>query len=294
MWLAVALEVAAADAEALGDFLTDTGAVAVTLLDAGDSPVLEPAPLATPLWPQARVEALYPLDIDVGAVRLALDAYFSRTRRSLPPVFTRFIEAQDWSSTWREFSTPLDFGARLRIAPKDAEPHPTRVTVRLDPGMAFGTGSHATTALCLSWIAQHPFEGRRVVDFGCGSGILGIAALCLGAAHVTAVDHDPQARVATLDNAAYNGIGASALAVVGTDSPIEGPVDVVIANILADPLIELAPVLTALLGAGGVLVLSGMRLSQWPGVRAAYPAFAFDAPREQDEWIAVEGIRTGG
>ncbi len=182
----------------------------------------------------------------------------------------------------------------MRVAAKDIADAPGRVTLRLDPGLAFGTGTHATTALCLEWIAGQRFDGRSVVDYGCGSGILGIATLLLGARHVTAVDHDPQARLATADNAAYNGFHAATMRVVGTEAAIDGPADVVIANILADPLVELAPVLTALLDTGGVLVLSGMRAEQWPAVQRAYGGIVFQRPYERDDWIAVEGIKTGG
>lgn len=293
-WLALALDVAAADADALSDFLDSTGALAVTLLDAGDAPVLEPAPNTTPLWPQARIEALYGLDADLTAVRFALTDYFVAHRRPMPEVSTRFIESEDWSSTWRQFSAPMDFGTRLRVAPRDADDVPGRVTLRLDPGLAFGTGTHATTALCLEWLAGQPLSGASVVDFGCGSGILGIAALLLGARSVTAVDHDPQARLATVDNAAYNGLSTAQLQIVDVDGPIPRPAEIVIANILADPLIELAPRLSALLAAGGRLLLSGMRASQWSQVRAAYPDVDFAVPSQQDEWIAVAGVKAGG
>jgi ribosomal protein L11 methyltransferase len=266
----------------------------VTLCDAGDAPVFEPALDSTPLWPHARVEALYPLDTDVAKLSGVIDDLCRSRQLTAPAIDIRFVGAEDWSSTWRRFAAPLDFGARLRVAPRDAADVPGRVTLRLDPGLAFGTGTHATTALCLEWLANQPLKGAALVDYGCGSGILGLAALLLGARHVTAVDHDPQARLATADNAAYNDIPPSRLSVIGADVAWHDPADMVVANILADPLIALAPRLSALVRPGGALLLSGLKLAQWSVVGSAYADFDFRQPRARDDWIAVEGIKTGG
>lgn len=293
-WLGVALEVAADEADRIGDALLSTGALSVTLVDAGDDPILEPAPAATPLWRAVRLEAVFSLDADLTAVRAALDACLRSDCRAPLVLETRFIEGQDWSNTWRRFSGPTQFGDRLCVAPKDAPAVPGRVMLRLDPGLAFGTGTHPTTALCLEWLACAGLDGRSVVDFGCGSGILGIAAVLLGANSAICIDHDRQARVATADNAAYNGLSEARLEVGDRDAIPAHPVDVVIANILADPLVELAPTLTALVRDGGSLVLSGLKTAQWAAVRAAYPGFDFGMPEVMDDWIAVEGIRTGG
>lgn len=293
-WLGLALDVAAEDADQLGDVLLAAGALSVTLADGGDTPILEPAPATTPLWHTVRLEAVLPLDVDVIAVRDALEACLRARGRSMPTLEPRFIEAQDWSDTWRRFAAPVVFGDRLCVAPKATPGMAGRVMLRLDPGLAFGTGSHPTTALCLEWLATAQLDGCSVVDFGCGSGILGIAALLLGATNAVCIDHDRQAHVATIDNAAYNGLTGARLVVGDVDAAPADAVDIVIANILADPLVLLAPRLTALVRHGGSLVLSGIKTAQWPRVLAAYPAFEFRAPQVRDDWIAVEGIRTGG
>ena len=192
----------------LSEVLLDAGAQSLTLGDAGDVPVLEPGPGETPLWPHVELAALFPLDTAVGALRTALIAELGAEFEHCE-LDVQFVADADWSQTWREFAIDHCFGGRLWIVPRDAAAAPrSGVTLRLDPGLAFGTGGHATTAMCLEWLSLARLDGASVVDYGAGSGILGIAALLLGAADVIAVDHDPQARLATLENATYNGVTA--------------------------------------------------------------------------------------
>ncbi len=290
-WLSIRLCSAAAQVDALCDALTDAGALALTLRDAGDAPVVEPGPGATPLWPVAQVDALFALDADLPALRLRLAA-LTDVAGADGTFDVRFVEDADWSQTWRKHTNSYRFGQRLWVVPRDAaNPIANGVVLRLDPGLAFGTGGHPTTALCLQWLSEHPLEGYSVVDYGAGSGILAIAALLLGAAHAFAVDHDEQALVATRANATYNGVAQSRLTVVAPDNLGSAGHDLVIANILAGPLQMLAPRLTALVKPGGKLVLSGLLARQLDEVVACYPQFEFSPVHLRDTWVMVEGTR---
>ena len=243
-WLSIRLSLPAARIEILSDLLLELGAASVTVCDAGDAPVLEPAPGEMPLWPHAELDALFPLDADC-AVRCAPVAANSATR-SDGALDVRFVEDADWSHTWRNYAIEHCFGDRLWVLPRDAAlPGGEAAVLRIDPGLAFGTGGHATTAMCLEWLARQRIEGWSVVDYGAGSGILGIAALLLGARRVLAVDHDPQACLATRANATYNGIASERITIIAPDALETTPHDLVLANILAGPLVSLAPVLTA-------------------------------------------------
>jgi ribosomal protein L11 methyltransferase len=247
--------------------LLELGASSVTFVDRGDEPVLEPLPGEIRLWSDTLVRALFDESSEPASNldRLAtvLGPHITQTAR------VRAVADQEWERVWLTDWKSLRFGRRLWVvphaaaAPKDAD----AVVVRLDPGLAFGTGTHPTTALCLQILESLPVAGRSVIDYGCGSGILGIAALKLGAAHVTAVDLDPQALLATRDNALRNGVSAQ-VEVCGVESPLT-PAYCVLANILAGPLIELAPKLTAACEPGGYLLLSGLLKTQAYAVKAA-------------------------
>jgi ribosomal protein L11 methyltransferase len=288
-WLGIRLTVPAARIERLGDALLELGAQSVALGDAADAPVFEPAPGETPLWPRAEVDALFDLDADVVAIRGRLEAEFPLELESID---VRFVEDTDWSRTWRDHAPIRRFGERLWVAPRDAGPIAGNgVVLRLDPGLAFGTGGHATTALCLEWLATHHIEGRTVVDYGAGSGILAIAALLLGADRAIAIDHDPQALVATHANATYNDIAAHRLTVSAPDELPTTPHDLVLANILAGPLTTLAPTLQQWLKPGGRLVISGMLAHQVDAVLAQYPDVRFESPQVRDSWAMVEGTK---
>jgi len=298
----------AAQAEAA---LAAAGAVSVTLLDAADEPVLEPAPGETPLWAQIRVTGLFDGAADADALRATLDAALDGggALRIEP------LQDQVWERAWLEHFRPMRFGRRLWVIPggQTAELAAGDVAVELDPGLAFGTGTHATTALCLDWLDSLDLAGRRVIDVGCGSGILAIAALKLGAAGAVAIDHDPQALLATRENAARNGV-ADRLTVLGSDAPPPAPADVVVANILAGTLIELAPQIEAMVRPGGLLALSGILAEQVDDVAAAYvrpgrsafpgatdpsrqecrsyrSAIVFAPPALRDGWALLHGTR---
>ena len=285
---------AALSSEAVEAALLEIGAASITFVDRGDEPVLEPKPGEVRLWSDTLVRALFDESRDAaqGIVFLAtrLGTEVGAAAR------VRAVENQDWERVWLADWKSMRFGRRLWVCPTAAEPpdDPAAVLVRLDPGLAFGTGTHPTTALCLQVLDSLPLAGRTVIDYGCGSGILGIAALQLGASHVTAVDLDPQALIATRDNARTNGVSSS-IEVRGVDAGGIAdlrPAYCVLANILAGPLIDLAPTLTAACQPGGCLVLSGLLTTQAYVVKAAYSAaFAMVQVIERDEWCCIYARR---
>ncbi|MBQ0721258.1 MAG: 50S ribosomal protein L11 methyltransferase [Gammaproteobacteria bacterium] len=285
-WLQLRIAVNKPEVEALEDALLASGAVSVTLEDGADDPILEPGVGETPLWNQLRVTGLYPSDIHTD---LALQLLAENFPGQLQHCRWEILEDQPWETLWTEHYHPIQCGDRLWICPSWREPpNPEAVNLSLDPGLAFGSGTHATTFLCLQWLDAQPLAGKTVVDFGCGSGILAIAALLLGARQVIATDNDPQALLATRDNARRNGLDEAQLSVY---LPQELPVvkaDIVLANILAEPLMTLAPQLTALTAPGGQICLSGMIASQTDAVMSAYRQdFHFAPPLNRDEWFCL-------
>jgi len=285
----VELEVTAGQAGAVEAVLEAAGAEAITSAEApGSEAVLEPSPGETRLWERLRMRALFPEGFDRVAIREAVAGALGGD----PPGWdVQAIADQPWERAWLEHFQPQRFGDRLWVVPWGLEPpDPTAVNVRLDPGLAFGTGTHPSTALCLHALAAAPPVGETVIDYGCGSGLLAIAALHLGAARVVAIDNDPQALRATADNAARNGV-ADRLAVDGPEAAL--PVaDRVIANILAGVLQSLAPVLTAALREDGRLTLAGILGDQAAAVRAAYtPACRFEPPVPSGDWVRLDGRR---
>ena len=266
------------------------GAVSITLADAGDEPMLEPAPGETPLWSATRVSGLFPGDSDTDALRGAINQSLDQeTGRHLR---LEVLEERDWERIWLERFRAMRFGKRLWICPSGHRvDQPEAVVVDLDPGLAFGTGTHPTTALCLAWLDSADLQGKTVIDFGCGSGVLAIAALKLGARHAVGVDHDPQAILASRENARRNAV-SDQLEVQGDGAPPPSPAPVVIANILANVLIELQPQITSLIEPGGELLLSGILREQAEAVTAAYSgALRFEQPIEQAGWVLLHGRR---
>ena len=263
----------------------------MTLEDAGDEPRLEPAPGAMPLWPSVRVRALYEHGTDMTAVRSVL--------RSVPEVSElrrREIAERDWLAAAREDIEPIEIGT-LWVGPQWAAAPAGRTVVRLEPGLAFGSGRHPTTRLCLERLAAAPPLGGDVVDYGCGSGILAVAAAALGARRVLAVDIDPQALEATAANARINGVSDRVSAVAADTAALdaEAGASLVVANILAGPLIELAPVLGGMTGPGGGLALSGILEAQAAGVADAYRgAFDIHTETSRDGWVRLDGRRRTG
>ncbi len=284
---------AALSVELVEAALSEIDACSITFVDRGDEPVLEPGLSEIRLWRDTLVRALFQESSTNAALNLdrlatALGPHITETARG------RRVENQEWERVWLRDWKSMRFGRRLWVCPTAAEPpdDPNAVVVRLDPGLAFGTGTHPTTALCLQILDSLPIAGRGVIDYGCGSGILGIAALKLGAAHVWAVDLDPQALLATRSNAGINGVSSS-IDVQGVECGLRQAYCVV-ANILAGPLIELAPTLTDACEPGGYLLLSGLLKTQAYAVKAAY-SHAFDSVQvvERDDWCCIYARRGG-
>lgn len=291
-WIEISVSVAREATATVELTLEQLGALAVTLEDDQDNPVLEPGPGEIPLWPSVRLRGLFEHDIDRDHVISALQEMCQEAR---PGAFRwREVGDQDWERAWIDRFKPMKFGEHLWIVPGGMGiPHdPQNIEIRLDPGLAFGTGTHATTALCLEWLDTQDLEARTVVDYGCGSGILGIAAALKGAAKVICVDNDPQALEATVDNAARNGISG----VIETFAPQDydpPSADVVIANILAGPLVGLAPLLLASLRDGGSLALSGILASQAGQVLDAYrQGLTGIEQRDREDWVLLQGRRS--
>jgi len=288
-FLQVTLDVGDADPEAAELACFAAGALSVTLTDAADDPVLEPAPGTTPLWRRVRLSALFPAEADAAAVTAGLAASLG-----LPAarVTHETLADRPWEREWLKDFRPMRFGRRLWICPGGQQaPDPEAVVLELDPGLAFGTGAHPTTALCLQWLDGAGIEGSSVLDYGCGSGVLALAALRLGAASACAVDTDPQALLATSENAARNGL-QSRLTVMPAAGLGPGEWDVILANILAGPLVELAPTLARHVRAQGTIVLAGMLDEQAEGVAQAYrPWFHMRMFARRDGWAVLEGRR---
>lgn len=254
MWYQLQIEHCHRDeVDYISDALEETGALSVTLTDKNDDPVLEPAPGTTPLWPDVTVTALYTDPVQAQLARESLRQQFTQLSFTLGE-----LEDQDWERAWMDDFKPQRFGERLWICPSWMEPPvPDAVNLILDPGLAFGTGTHPTTSLCLSWLDQADIENRSVIDYGCGSGILALAALKLGANRVQAVDIDEQALQATTNNALTNFIDPATLH-IGFPESLKEPADLIIANILLAPLTTLGDRFKSLLNPGGKLVVSGL------------------------------------
>lgn len=285
------IRVLSAHPEFAEELLLACGASSVSMVDAGDDPVLEPAPGATPLWSRTVVIGLFEAQADVAHVQAML-------RERLPDgaaveLMVERVEDQDWVRVWLKDCVPMKFGTRLWVCPREKRiDEPGCATLLLDPGLAFGTGTHPSTALCLDWIARNQMQDLEVLDFGCGSGILGIAALLLGARRCTAVDIDAQAILATRDNAQQNGVGERMRALEHDASLVPFGADLVLANILARPLVELAPLLRSSLKPGGRIVLAGLLDRQAEEVRAAYAAdFEFEPDVSREGWTRIAARR---
>ncbi|MBN3261732.1 50S ribosomal protein L11 methyltransferase [Pectobacterium brasiliense] len=290
-WIQLKINTSGKVAEQLGDTMIESGAVSVTFQDTHDNPVFEPLPGETRLWGDTDAIALYDAETDMNAVIAILEQD--------PLLGVGFkhkieqLEDKDWEREWMDNFHPMQFGKRLWICPSWREiPDPSAVNVMLDPGLAFGTGTHPTTSLCLQWLDGLDLEGKTIIDFGCGSGILAIAALKLGAARAIGIDIDPQAIQASRDNAQRNGVSERLELYLPKDQPADLSADVVVANILAGPLRELAPLISDLPKAGGYLGLSGVLSTQADGVAEAYAdKFTLDPVAEREEWCRITGQR---
>lgn len=293
-WIQLQIPADPDNADQLEDLLMEMGSDAVSMEDAADQPLYEPDPGTTPLWSRTTVTGLFESGRDIERLCADIrDAWHQQTQQALPEIEVTLVEDKDWERAWMDDFQPLRFGERLWIVPSwhDA-PDPDAANLMLDPGLAFGTGTHPTTALCLEWLDGQDAHGKQVIDYGCGSGILGLAALLLGADHVIGVDTDPQALEASRENARRNGVDDSKLDLFLPDDEPEAKADIMLANILAQPLIGLAPHLASRTRPGGDLVLSGILSSQARDVMAAYePWFVMDEPEQREEWIRLTGRR---
>ncbi|HNE26292.1 MAG TPA: 50S ribosomal protein L11 methyltransferase [Pseudomonadales bacterium] len=290
-WLQCFLRVSRQQVDVYEDALLALGAVSVTYCDAADQPLFEPGPGEIALWEDVELVGLFTEDFHESDLRAQLAEIFDG---GLPSLRFEVLADQVWERTWMEHFQPMRFGERLWIYPSWTDaPDDGSVVLRLDPGLAFGTGTHPTTALCLEWLDAQSPQGKTVIDYGCGSGILAIAALLLGAACATGYDNDPQALTASRDNAAHNHCAEKlTLALVATGgADITEQADVVLANILAGPLRELAPRIAPLVKHGGSLVLSGILAEQAEDVMDAYRVFGFvfNAPAEREGWVRLVG-----
>lgn len=287
-WLQLSLETTEAQAPLIELLFESLGALSITLGDAGDQPLLEPAPGEELIWQNTRITGLFEATRDTDELRTAINqALNSDVTRSLQ---MEALQDQAWERTWLDHYQAMQFGRRLWVGPEEQLPDVADVVrVKLDPGLAFGTGTHPTTALCLEWLEGLDLTGKTIIDYGCGSGILAIAALQLGAAKAVAVDYDPQALEATEENAKRNGVSARLSTYLPETCPAQ-PSDVLVANILAGPLIELAPRLCQLIKPAGWFALSGILTEQTQSVTSAYADCARLAqPKEIDGWMLLAG-----
>lgn len=298
-WLELQLTIDAATQPQAEAALEDLGALSVTLLDADvDTPdeaaIFEPGVGETPLWASLTLYALFDADVDrAGLLHVLHDAL---PELASERVQFREVADQDWERAWMDRYQPMQFGRRLWIFPSTIEPPPTladAVVVRLDPGLAFGTGTHPTTALCLEWLDAQDLAGKTVIDFGCGSGILAIAALKLGAARAIGIDNDPQALIASRDNAERNGVAARLEVYAPEALPADTRGAVFVANILAGPLDALAPRFAALCEPGAPFALSGILAEQAPALLQRYAECGFRelAAVAREDWMRIDGQR---
>ncbi|MDE8808684.1 50S ribosomal protein L11 methyltransferase [Aeromonas hydrophila] len=290
-WIQIRINATAKTAEKVSNMLLGRGAQAVTFMDAKDVPVYEPMPGETPLWGETEVMGLFDAETDPAPTI----AFFQQIFGEDVGYKVEQLEDKDWVREWMDHFHPMQFGERLWICPSwRGVPNPDAVNVMLDPGLAFGTGTHPTTALCLQWLDGLDLTGKTVVDFGCGSGILGIAALKLGAARVIGIDIDPQAIQASRDNAERNGVADQIELYLPADQPQDVEADVVVANILAGPLRELAPLIAGHGKAGSLMALSGVLESQAPELETIYGQwFEMDPTAVKEEWCRLSGRKLG-
>ena len=290
-WIQLNIEAKPQQTEQIEEAVLDAGAVSVTLQDAADQPILEPGVGETPLWDSCILTALFSATVDTAVTTDHINTFLSFPIKA----DWQLVEDKDWSQEWKKHFKPIPCSeGRLWICPSWTDvPKPDAVNLRLDPGLAFGTGSHPTTMLCLNWLEKQSLKGKTVIDFGCGSGILGIAALLLGADKVWAIDNDPQALLASRDNAQRNGIDNDRLITLLPEQiPDEAKANIMLANILAKPLIDLANQISALTLSTGQLCLSGILSHQINTVSAAYQKqFEFDAAMLEEDWAQLSATK---
>ncbi len=289
-WIQVQFVTSRDQASDLEDLFLEAGALAVTLQDNEDNPIFEPELGETPLWQNTRITALFDADFDGNACANNIEQQFAG---QLAHRKIELLENKDWERAWMEHYEPMQFGERLWIVPSWTDaPDPNATNLMLDPGLAFGTGTHPTTALCLRWLDEQDVDGKHILDWGCGSGVLAIAALLLGADTAEGIDIDPQALTATESNAERNNIDSGCLQMGLIDDYSGERADITIANILAGPLVELAPMLANATKEGGLIVLSGVLKEQADAICEAYSTwFDINPVAVMDDWVRIDGIK---
>jgi ribosomal protein L11 methyltransferase len=290
-WWQLSVQSSAAELEQTEDSLLELGAVAITLSDAKDEPLYEPLPGDTPVWQHSIVTGLF---TQKHSLEVLYDGLIQRLpEHQIQSAKKSLVDDQDWSRVHLQYFKPIQFAEKLWVVPSWHEtPDPSAVNIQLDPGLAFGTGGHATTALCLSWLGEHDIQNQSVIDYGCGSGILAIAAYKLGAGEVHSVDIDPQALDASRENARRNDIDPALLNITPPEAFKSEPVDLLIANILSGPLVEFAARFSELVKPGGQILLSGILQTQANDIKQAYlPYFELDPICVKEDWIRVSGTR---
>ena len=292
-WLQISIHTTQNNAEQAEDTLLQFGACSVTLTDAADQPILEPAPGETPIWQDIVATGLFNETENQQLLLSNIDTALAEIEHSIS---SEILEDQNWTRSWMDHYQAMQFGERLWVCPWHIEPpEPDAVNLRLDPGLAFGTGTHPTTSLCLSWLDQHIQQPKNLLDFGCGSGILAIAALLLGLEQADGVDIDPQALEASLANAKANQVEGRLHLYSAEQFSAEHAqqqYEIVVANILSGPLVELAPTLAGHTLSGGDIVLSGILAEQAESIIDAYtPYFKMDAPLIEGDWVLIHGCR---
>ncbi|MCK4707735.1 MAG: 50S ribosomal protein L11 methyltransferase [Gammaproteobacteria bacterium] len=284
-WQQVHITITKEQLQEVEGFLLSIGALSVTYKDAGDNPVLEPLPGETPLWPELIVTGLFDQKKNMNTVMNILARHYPEQKTEKEE-----LEDQDWERSWMQDYQPMSFGNRLWVVPTNMQaPDNNAINLRLDPGLAFGTGTHPTTSLCLQWLDQHDVSDLTILDYGCGSGILAIAGLLLGASMAEGVDIDPQAITASNDNAKNNNISDKLSVYLAADYQAR-QYDIVMANILSGPLAELAPDLSSYTKTGGAIVLSGILAEQAESIRTVYQQW-FDMEQAiiDDGWAMLSG-----
>ena len=291
-WLQLTLEATHSNSEQLSDLLSQAGAASVTLQDAHDEPIFEPPPGSTPLWKELLLTGLFEADVQIESVLNFIKSNYGE----LPPYTLNPLEDKDWVRAWMDDFKPMQFGQRVWICPSwHTPPDPDAVNIMLDPGLAFGTGTHPTTSLCLQWLDQNFQTPVDVIDYGCGSGILGIAANLLGATQVYAVDLDPQALMATQANAEKNHV-LERLEIFSVPEfkrqfqTLQCPL--LLANILAGPLVDLSAMLASHVAPKGKIILSGILAEQAEKVSLAYQQwFTIDEVTQEEDWVRIVGTK---
>jgi len=291
MWQQILLKLRAEHSAELEELLLEAGASSVTLMDAEDQAVFQKKPGATPLWDTSALLGLFPIENDLESLVATLKFHPQVLNRESLQVTE--LEDQAWERAWMKDFQPRQFGERLWICPSwQPPPDPKAVNIMLDPGMAFGTGTHATTAMCLGWLEQAQLQSKEVIDYGSGSGVLAIGAALLGAGQVHAVDNDPQAIAATIDNSHRNNIPQQTITAYLPEALPKLQSDILLANILAEPLHELTDHFAALVKPGGSIVLSGILTEQAGPLSESYGRwFAMSRPEIREGWVLLHGTR---